>query len=201
MGKVSLLKVGNGLEIERACTLAERRKILDAADRLLRIEGESKDRNRNKGEEVRPKRKGYRAFRNRAVIYCLLETGMRRAAVINLNLDDLDVEKKVLSAREKGGWFIAIRSSLRACKRSATTSRMSERQMEKLEIHRRFSWRPQLSPKLRTARSQCRKSDLESGGEARRRGREDTSFCAARNGAAYYRKDWRYCRCAKAAWS
>ena len=90
MGKVSLLKVGNGLEIERACTAAERRKILDAADLLLRIGGESKDRNRNKGGEERPKRKGYRAWRNRAVIYCLLETGMRRASVVNLDLEDVD---------------------------------------------------------------------------------------------------------------
>jgi len=103
MGKVSLLKVGNGLEIERACSPAERRKILDAADRLLRIGGESKDRNRNKCGEERPKRKGYRAFRNRAVIYCLLETGMRRAAVVNLDLEDVDFKKKALSVREKGG--------------------------------------------------------------------------------------------------
>lgn len=103
MGKVSLLKVGNGLEIERACSAAERRKILDAADRLLRIGGESKDRIRNKGGELRPKRKGYRAFRNRAVIYCLLETGMRRAAVVNLDLEDVDFKKKAVSVREKGG--------------------------------------------------------------------------------------------------
>jgi integrase len=103
MGKVSLLKVGNGLEIERAVSAAERRKILDAADRLLRIGGESKDRNRNKGGEVRQKRKGYRAYRNRAVIYCLLETGMRRAAVVNLDLEDVDFKKKAVSVREKGG--------------------------------------------------------------------------------------------------
>lgn len=103
MGKVSLLKVGNGLEIERACSAAERRKILDAADRLLRIGGESKDRNRNKGGEERPKRKGYRAYRNRAVIYCLLETGMRRAAIVNLDLEDVDFKKKAVSVREKGG--------------------------------------------------------------------------------------------------
>lgn len=102
MGKISLLKVGNGLEIERACSTIERRKILDAADLLLRIGGESKDRNRNKGGE-RPRRKGYRAFRNRAVIYCLLETGMRRAAVVNLDLDDVDFKKKAVSVREKGG--------------------------------------------------------------------------------------------------
>lgn len=102
MGKVSLLKVGNGLEIERACTATERRKILDAADLLLRIGGESKDRNRNKSGE-RPRRKGYRAYRNRAVVYLLLETGMRRAAVVNIDLEDVDFKKKAISVREKGG--------------------------------------------------------------------------------------------------
>jgi len=102
MAKVSLLKVGNGLEIERACSPAERRKILDAADRLLRIGGESKDRIRHKSGE-RPKRKGYRAYRNRAVVYLLLETGMRRAAVVNLDLEDVDFKKKAVSVREKGG--------------------------------------------------------------------------------------------------
>ena len=102
MSKLGSLKVGNGLEIERAVTVAERRKMLDAADLLLRIGGESKDRNRNKGGE-RPKRKGYRAYRNRAVIYCLMETGMRRAAVVNLDLADVDFKKKALAVREKGG--------------------------------------------------------------------------------------------------
>lgn len=103
MGKVTLLKVGNGLEIERAVSSAERRKLLDSADLLLRIGGESKDRNRNKGGELRPKRKGYRAYRNRAMIYCLLETGMRRAGVVNLDLEDVDFKKKTVSMREKGG--------------------------------------------------------------------------------------------------
>jgi integrase len=102
MKKIAVLKVGNGLEIERAVTVAERRKLLDAADLLLRIGGESKDRNRHKGGE-RPKRKGYRPWRNRAMVYCLMETGMRRAAVVNLNLDDVDFKKKAVAVREKGG--------------------------------------------------------------------------------------------------
>jgi integrase len=70
---------------------------------MLRIGGESKDRIRNKSGEERPRRKGYRAYRNRAVIYCLLETGMRRTAVVNLDLDDVDFKKKAVSVREKGG--------------------------------------------------------------------------------------------------
>lgn len=102
MAKLASMPMGSGLEIERAVTMAERRKLLDAADLLLRIGGESRDRKRFKVGE-RPKRKGYRAYRNRAILYCLLETGMRRAAVRNLNLDDVDFKKKILAVREKGG--------------------------------------------------------------------------------------------------
>ncbi len=102
MVKLASLPVGSGLEIERAVTVAERRKLLDAADLLLRVGGESKDRKRFRAGE-RPKRKGYRAYRNRAIVYCLLETGMRRAAICNLNLDDVDWKKKLLAVREKGG--------------------------------------------------------------------------------------------------
>src|SRR5215207_3277340 len=90
------------MEIEWAVTLAERRKLLNAADLLLWIGGESRDSKRFKVRE-RPKRKGYRAYRNRAIIYCLLETGMCRAAVRNLNLDDVDWKKNMLAVREKGG--------------------------------------------------------------------------------------------------
>lgn len=102
MAKLASLSVGSGMEIERAVTVAERRKLLDAADLLLRVGGESKDRKRYRAGE-RPTRKGYRAYRNRAIVYCLLETGMRRAAVRNLNLDDVDWKKKTLAVREKGG--------------------------------------------------------------------------------------------------
>lgn len=102
MEKLASLPVGSGMEIERAVTVAERRKLLDAADLLLRVGGESKDRKRYRAGE-RPRRKGYRAYRNRAIVYCLLETGMRRAAVRNLNLDDVDWKKKTLAVREKGG--------------------------------------------------------------------------------------------------
>jgi len=43
------------------------------------------------------------ALRNQAMIYCLLETGMRRAVVLNLDLADVDFKKKALAVREKGG--------------------------------------------------------------------------------------------------
>ncbi len=102
MAKIKLAAIGTGLEIERALTESERRKVLDAADLLVEIGGRSKDRSRFRGVE-RPKRKGYRALRNRAIIYTLIETGMRRAAVTNMSVDDIDFKKKTLSVEEKGG--------------------------------------------------------------------------------------------------
>ena len=62
----------------------------------------SKDRNRYCGQE-RPQRKGYRPYRNRAMVYTLIETGMRRAAIRNLNLKDVNFKKRSVSAEEKGG--------------------------------------------------------------------------------------------------
>ncbi|MFP6764913.1 MAG: hypothetical protein VB858_14905, partial [Planctomycetaceae bacterium] len=70
------MPIGNGLEIERAISPAERRRILDATDTLPIVGGRSKDRHRFRDQE-RPMRKGYRPFRNRAIVYALIETGMR----------------------------------------------------------------------------------------------------------------------------
>lgn len=102
MAKIESISVGNSLDIERALTAQERRKMLDAADMLLRIGGKSKDRSRHRGDGERPRRKGYRAYRNRAIIYALIETGMRRGAVCRLDLDDVDVRCKAVTVREKG---------------------------------------------------------------------------------------------------
>ena len=68
--------------------------------------GRSRDRRRSKDVELadeRPRRKGYRPWRNRAIVYCLIETGMRRAAVCNLDLGEIDFEQKSVTVREKGG--------------------------------------------------------------------------------------------------
>jgi integrase len=103
MAAIKLPAVGTGLEVERALTPAERRGLLDAADLLLVIGGRSKDRKRYRTGE-RPRRKGYRPYRNRAMVYTLIETGMRRAALTALNLDDVDVARHTLTVREKGGY-------------------------------------------------------------------------------------------------
>ncbi len=102
MAKLKLPAVGTGLEVDRALTPAERRKLLDAADLLLTIGGRSKDRKRYKTTE-RPRRKGYRPYWNRAMLYTLIETGMRRGAITRLDLAGLDAARKALTVPEKGG--------------------------------------------------------------------------------------------------
>lgn len=102
MEKISLVSVGNSLEIERALTPSERRKLLDAADMLLQVGGRSKDRSRYRNAD-RPTHKNYRPLRNRAMIYALIETGMRRAAVTNLDLLNVNWKERKLSVEEKGG--------------------------------------------------------------------------------------------------
>ena len=110
MEKIKLQPLGTGLEIERALTPAERRKILDAADLLVEVGGRSRDRSRYRGVD-RPKRKGYRALRNRAIVYTLVETGMRRAAATSLDLSDVDFKRKTVTVEEKGGVIHAYQIS------------------------------------------------------------------------------------------
>ena len=74
-------------------------RILDSADHLIVSGGVSKDRKRFKSG-TRPKRKNYRPFRNRAIIYTLIETGMRRNAVISINIHDIDFEKKTIGVHK-----------------------------------------------------------------------------------------------------
>jgi integrase len=102
MAKLRLLPVGTGLEVERALTPAERRRLLDAADLLAEIGGRSSDRNRYRKSE-RPKRRGYRGLRKRAIVDLLVETGCRRAAATSLDVDNIDFKRKTVTVVEKGG--------------------------------------------------------------------------------------------------
>jgi site-specific recombinase XerD len=102
MAAIKLPALGTGLEVDRALTAAERRRLLDAADLLLTIGGRSKDRKRYKTGE-RPRRTGYRPYRNRAIVYTLIETGMRRAAITHLDQTQVDLAGRRLTVVEKGG--------------------------------------------------------------------------------------------------
>jgi integrase len=94
------------LELERAITADERRRLLDAADHLPVIGGRSRDRRRHGDIDLpdeRPRRQGYRPWRNRAIIYTLIETGMRRAEVTSIDLQTLDPARHTVLITEKGG--------------------------------------------------------------------------------------------------
>lgn len=105
MEKLRAVSASPGLETERALTAGEKRKLLDAADYLPAIGGRSRDRHRHRAElpDERPRRKAYRPWRNRAIVSLLIGTGMRRAAVVNLDLPDVDFTRKTATVREKGG--------------------------------------------------------------------------------------------------
>ncbi len=104
--KLKNLIVPVGLEVERALTDEERTILLEAADLLLVIGGRSRNKRRCKNITLpneRPRRKGYRPYRNRAIVYTLIETGMRRSAVIRLNVTDVDETRQTVVTTEKGG--------------------------------------------------------------------------------------------------
>lgn len=102
MAKIKAVPLANPLEIERALTPNESRNILDAADVLLTVGGRSKSRRRYAGKDERPIRQGYRPYRNRAIIYALIGTGMRRRAVTLINLGDVDFTTRSIDVMEKG---------------------------------------------------------------------------------------------------
>lgn len=102
MAKIKMLSIGNHLEIERTLTKQERNRILAAADQLLLVGGRSRDQRRH-GGATPPQRKSFRPYRNRAIIYTLIETRMRRTAITNLNLVDIDFDRRIIAMLEKGG--------------------------------------------------------------------------------------------------
>jgi len=102
MEKMRSVPTASSLAIDRAITPRERRRILDAADMLAHDGGRSVDRRRYRAKE-RPQRVSFRPWRNRAIAYLLIETGMRRAAVTNLDLADVDFRERQVSVIEKGG--------------------------------------------------------------------------------------------------
>jgi len=88
---------------QRALTQGERRRLLDAADLLPLVGGRSKDRRRHRAGDKRPMHPWYRPWRNRAIVYTLIETGMRRAGIVNAELEGFDPGTRTLSVLEKGG--------------------------------------------------------------------------------------------------
>jgi site-specific recombinase XerD len=100
--KVKSLHLVNLLEVERALTPSEARRMLDASDMLLEIGGRSQDRKRYKNLRQRPVRKNFRPYRNRAIISLLIGSGMRVGGLCNLDLSGIDFAKKQATTIEKG---------------------------------------------------------------------------------------------------
>ena len=106
LARLRQLATSAGLEVERALSETERKQLLETADLLPIIGGRSRDQRRCKHITLpneRPRRKGYRPWRNRAIIYLLMETGMRRAAVTSLNLNEVNTQRRTVTVTEKGG--------------------------------------------------------------------------------------------------
>ena len=101
--KLPALPTSTLLIDQRALSPAERRKLLDAADLLPLVGGRSKDRRRHKRGDARPVHPWYRPWRNRAIVYALIETGMRRAGIVQAELEGFDATSRSLTVREKGG--------------------------------------------------------------------------------------------------
>lgn len=106
MQNLRLMPVGENLDVERAITGDERRSLLDTADLLPSMREESG--NNGMHADIRPAqrawRKTSRPWRNRAMIYTLIETGMRRGALVNIDVDDIDWNRCLIVAKEKGGY-------------------------------------------------------------------------------------------------
>jgi integrase len=102
LAKIKAVPLANPLEVERALTENERRDLLDAADILRTVGGLSKSRRRYAKKDERPVRQGYRPHRNRAIIYTLIHSGMRRRAVTLINLSDIDFVNRSIVVQEKG---------------------------------------------------------------------------------------------------
>ncbi len=114
MEKVAAIPTPTILSLERAYSKREEADMLDAADRLLRVGGLSRDRHRNRKRGMAPRRDGYRPYRNRAIVYTAFGSGLRRAAITKLTLRDVDFEHEQLSVIEKGGVTATIAISREA---------------------------------------------------------------------------------------
>ncbi len=88
---------------DRAFDKQEKQRLLVAADLLVQQGGRSRDRHRYRDLGKRPQHKGYRPYRDRAIIYTFFGTGLRRAAVAGLTLLNLDRPNRTITYIKKGG--------------------------------------------------------------------------------------------------
>ncbi len=100
MLKVKLSDSGKFLDIDNAISSEEREKLLGVADNLVTLTALSKDKHRFKDKE-KPQLKYKRPYRDRAIVYTLTETGMRRSDVINITIDKVNFKTKKIFIKGK----------------------------------------------------------------------------------------------------
>ena len=88
------------LDVDNALSSGERIKMLEMADRLILEGAISKDKNRYKDKD-RPRLKYKRPYRDRAIIYTLIETGMRRNELININIEKVNFKTRKIFIKGK----------------------------------------------------------------------------------------------------
>lgn len=103
MAKVENIPTRDRIDVNRAMTKRQEDDMLDAADTLILTGRRSKDRHRHRTAEQKPQRSDYRPYRNRAIVYTILGTGIRRSAALRLTVDDVDFDREKIHVIEKGG--------------------------------------------------------------------------------------------------
>ena len=116
MLKIKITDSGNVLDVDHAISSDERLKILEASDNLISFDAISKDKHRFKSTE-KPVLKYKRPYRDRAVIYTLIETGMRRSDVVNINFEKINFKtRKIYIADKKTRKYQISKQGIKAIK-------------------------------------------------------------------------------------
>jgi integrase len=114
MLKIRISESGKYLDIGKAISPSERVRILESADNLIAFDALSKDKFRYKDKE-KPVLKYKRPFRDRAIIYTLIETGMRRCDILNIKIDRINFKtRKIYLKNKKTHKYIISKQGLKA---------------------------------------------------------------------------------------
>ena len=88
------------LNVDNALTEPEKIKIIGIADNLIFTDALSRDLNRYNDKD-KPQLKYKRPFRDRAIIYTLIETGMRRIDLINISIEKVNFKTMNIYIKNK----------------------------------------------------------------------------------------------------
>ncbi len=100
MLKYRISDSGKYLDINKAITPVERLRILESADNLLTLDAVSKDQTRYKNK-LKPVLKYKRPYRDKAIIYTLIETGMRRCDILNIKINRINFKTRMIYLKNK----------------------------------------------------------------------------------------------------